>query len=456
MRTLAGLALATALAGCALQERPAPEATQVVPPADWRSPTGASEALTADWWNRYGDPQLTALVERAIAHNTDIAVAAARVRQALAQERAARAQLLPSVSAGPAVSDERSIDAFGQPRTTLAAEPTIQASWQVDLFGRTADLAGAARQRYLASQAAHDAAVLSVAAATARGYIALRGYDARLAVTQDTLASRSEALRIARSRADAGYTSRLELNQAEAEYQAAAALVPQLRRAIAQQENALSQLAGDVPGAIARAAELTALSVPPVPAGLPSELLRRRPDIAQAEYQLSASDRSLSAARKAFLPNLQLTGSTGLLFTKGLDPTVLFSLGGSILAPLFSGGRLTAQLDEAASVRDQAAFAYRGTALTAFREVDDALAALATLQDQERALTAQRDALREALGHAIRRYQAGYTTYLEQLDAQRGLLSAELALAQARADLLQASVTLYAAMGGGWTMPPTP
>jgi outer membrane protein TolC len=191
---------------------------------------------------------------------------------------------------------------------------------------------------------------------------------------------------------------------------------------------------------------------PAIPEGLPSELLRRRPDVAQAEHQLAAADHSLAAARKRFLPQVRLTGSAGAALSTLLgDPVSLWSLGGSILAPLFEGGKLRAGAESAGAQRDIAAFTYRKTALNAFREVNDALVGAAQTDKQVGIIQLQRDALAESFRLASNRYKEGYSPYLDQLDAQRGLLSAELALVQARASALLARVTLYQAMGGGWS-----
>ena len=185
---------------------------------------------------------------------------------------------------------------------------------------------------------------------------------------------------------------------------------------------------------------------------LPADLLRRRPDIAQAEQQIVAADRSLDSARAAFLPSIRLGASGGYVDSTLIqDPVGIFSIGGSILAPLFEGGRLHAQADTAAARRDQAAYFYRRVALNSFREVADALAAVQRTSEQELALRQQRDALARALVQATNRYRAGYSSYLEQLDAQRGLLSADLSLVQANSDRLTAAVSLFQALGGGWT-----
>jgi multidrug efflux system outer membrane protein len=452
MTKLAGsVFLLMLLAGCA---GPAIQTVWVEPvqsTGPWRIDAGPTAAVDLHWWQAFGDPSLTAFVERALANNDDIGIAVARVRQARAQEKSVRGQFLPSIDAGLGAANSRSVSAFGTPLEQTAAEPQIQVSYEIDLFGRIADQASAAHHVYLASQAARDATRLAVAAAAASGYIALLGLDARLAVAKQTLEVRDEALRIARSRSGAGYSPMLEQRQAEAERAATAQIVAQIELAISRQENALSVLVGDVPSAIARAKALASLAEPPIPSGLPSELLRRRPDIAEAELQLAATDDSLAAARKRFLPQVQLTGTLGAAFSTLLtNPISLFSTGGSILAPLFEGGRLKAQAEGAGAQRDAAAFIYRRAVLNAFREVDDGLAEAVRLDEQERLVEAQRDALSAGLLLATNRYRAGYASYLEQLDAQRGLLSAELTLVQIHADLLLNRVTLFQAMGGGW------
>jgi len=446
----AALVLPLLLAACAPPITPRPETSAVAPPADWRTDLPASGAIDRQWWDRFGDPQLAVLVERARANNSDLAIAAARVAEARAQERVARSLLLPSLSASAPGAESRSLNPFGVATEGFAAQPVFQAAYEVDLFGRNAAQVEAARANAAAVAAAHEAATLSVSAAAASGYIALLALDARRELLQQTLASRGEALRIARDRAEAGYTSQLELRQAEAEYRATEQQVPAIEAAIARQENALSLLAGETPYAIARGAGFGSLTTPAVPTMLPSQLVRRRPDIAQAEYALAATDASLRAARAQFLPQLRLSASAGAVISSALsDPVGIWSVGGSILAPLFQGGRLHGQFDAATAQRDQAAFAYRRTVLTAFREVEDQLAVIDRLGAQEQALVAQRTAVADALRHATNRYRAGYSPYLEQIDAQRALLSVDLALIQLRADRLTAYVALYQTLGGG-------
>ena len=260
--------------------------------------------------------------------------------------------------------------------------------------------------------------------------------------------SAGKADHIARDRQEAGYTSQLELRQAEAEYRAAEQQIPAAEAALARQENALSVLVGEPPRAIRRGT-FAALGKPAIPLVLPSELTRRRPDILQAEYALAASDARMRGARAQFLPQIRLAASAGTIVSSALDdPVAIWSVGGSILAPIFNGGRLQGQFDAATAQRDQAAFTYRRTVLTAFREVEDQLAVISRLNEQEVSLRAQRVAVADAVRHASNRYRAGYSPYLEQIDAQRTLLSVDLALVQLKADNLTALVALYQALGG--------
>lgn len=447
------LAAVLLLAGCGAGGRPA-EVPPLTPPATWRGEADArgGERIDANWWANFGDPALTELVGQAISNNPDIAIAAGRVREARANVALARSQLLPTLDFGAAGGHSRTVSAFGRPLDQDFLQPQVVAGYEVDLFGRLADSSEAARQAFLASEAAHDSVRLAIAGAVASQYIVLLGLDARLQVARDTLAARSESLRIAQSRDRAGYSPKLELQQARAEYDATAQIIPQIEGAIRRTEDSLSQLTGEPPRAVARGGVLTGLAMPRVPAGLPSDLLDRRPDIAQAADQLAATDAGLRAARKRFLPQLRLNAGGGLAISSLLaDPITLWQTGGSVLAPLFAGGRLRAGVEAAAGQRDQAAFAYRRTVLQGLREVEDALAAINAADAQISLARHQRDTLAEALRLATNRYRAGYSSYLEQLDAQRGLLNADLTLVSLQSDALTARVQLYQALGGGWT-----
>jgi len=437
------------LGACAPALQDAPMAASVSAPAQWRTQLGVTAPVEAQWWQGFGDPQLSALVDKARLANPDVRLAAARVEEARATERGSRAFLLPTLGVGVDGAVRREVSPFGQGLDQIVAQPAFRASYEIDLFGKNAARVDAAEANVAASEANEEAARLSVAAATATGYITLLALDARLVVLDETVEARQQALKFARDRAEVGYTSQLELRQAEAEYQATVQLVPQLKAQIARQENMLSVLTGELPGTISRGGTLYQLRMPAAPSTLPSELLRRRPDVAAAEFRIAAGDAQMRAARAQFMPSINLGASAGLAVSDLLaDPIGIWSLGGSILAPIFQGGRLTAQLEGATAQRDQAAWAYLSTVLNAFREVEDRMAVLANLGDQETALQAQRAAVADALRHASNRYRAGYTTYIEQVDAQRALLSVELSLIQTRADELSSLVGLYQAVGG--------
>ena len=450
MVCLAGL---TVLGACTTPGRrtPPPPEAATVPPASWRAAaTLSDDRIAADWWKAFGDPRLSELVAAALAYNADLGAAEARVREAEAQSRLASTALSPSISLSAGVQKARDLNPFGQPSVTLAAQPQLQIAYEVDLWGRLRAADAAGRANLQASRYARDAARLSVSAAVARAYVALLSLDAQLATARATLTSRQEAAARARRRAREGVTSDLELRQAEGELEASAQRIPALELAIRRQEAALTLLVGETSRAVARG-RLGDLVIPQPSSPLPSALLARRPDIGQGEAALVAADASLAAARAAFLPQVRLSAAGGGLFVEQLDPLTVWSLGASVLAPIFDGGRLRAQADTATARRDQAAFAYRKAALTAFGEVESALEGTGRLAEQEEAAVRQRAAAASAFTHARKRYQAGYVAYLEELDAQRGLLATELALSQVREARLQNAVTLYQALGGGWT-----
>jgi multidrug efflux system outer membrane protein len=450
--TSLALAGAGVLTGCLPAYRAAPELARVAAPDAWREPIAASAAVDAQWWRSFGDPVLASLVEAALVRNSDVLIAVARVDEARAQAELAEAARLPALNGALGVQAGRSLEATGISNTKVI-QPTLQANWELDLFGRIRNQIRAATLQYRASQAERDAAALAVAASTAQNYILLLALDAQLTITRETVASRAEALRLAQDQARVGYISQLQLTQAQSEFQSVLGALPELELAVRRQENALRLLAGELPGSVARGAGFAALRLPPVPGVLPSQLLARRPDVAQRELLLAAADTNLAVRRQAFLPQVSLSAQLGSLFVNALDydPVTVWSLGGSVLAPLFSGGRLNAQYKAAGSQRDQAAFAYRRTVLTAFSEVENALAGVPRLAEQVDHAVQRRDILGRSLGYAHDRYQAGYASYLEELDAQRNLYQVEVNLITLRRTQLENLIGLYRALGGGWT-----
>lgn len=449
---LLGALGASALAGCMPAVKPAPALTRVTPPAGWREPQEATVTVDAQWWRSFGDPVLARVVEAALARNSDVLLAVARVEQARAEAEAAEAARLPALDLAVGVRAGRTLESIGI-NHSRALQPSLQASWEPDIFGRIRTQAEAATLQYRATQAERDAAALGVASGAAQNYVALLALDAQLRITRDTVASRAEALRLASDQARVGYISQLQLTQAQSEYQSVVQSVPELELAVRRQENAVRLLAGELPGDVARGRAFEDLELPPVPAALPSELLARRPDVAQRELLLAASDAALALRRQAFLPRITLSAQLGAVLVSALDydPVKIWSIGGSVLAPLFEGGRLTAQVEAAASQRDQAAFAYRRTVLTAFSEVENALAGVPRLRDQVGHALQRREILTRSLGYARDRYQAGYASYLEELDAQRNLYQVELNLVTLRRTQIDNLIGLYRALGGGWT-----
>ena len=452
--SVAATLAALALAGCAASVTPPPAST-LETPAAWRTAVDNTGGPVAQqWWQAFGDPVLSQLVARALEHNGDLRVARARVAQYRALVGVAAAGQQTVVSADTAATRSRQLSGAGVPYVTNSYQGEVQASYEVDLWGRLAAATDAATATYQSEQANADAVALSIAATVATGYLNLRGLDAQLALTEATLKLREQSRDLAKRQFDVGYSSRLEWLQAQAEYQTTAETVPQLKRQIFEQENALSILTGGNPGPVARGVELTALQSPAVPEGLPSELLRRRPDIARAEYNLVAVNANLQATRDQLLPSFKLTAVGGIQSLKMHDflnaPTRLWHLTGALAAPLFDGGRVQSQTDSVAAQRDQLIVAYESAVRTAFAETDNGLGAIARLQEQAIQNDARRATAAETLRIAHNRYRNGYASYLEELDAQRTLYSADVGSLQLRTRILTASVDLYRALGGGW------
>lgn len=440
------------LGGC-LGERPAiPAAAAVTPPQAWRTPATGDAGVDADWWKAFGDPTLDELVQRALSNNADVYRAAATVAEARAHLRGARANQGPEIDLTGLGGYTKQLEVTG-PITTWGAEPAITIAYDFDLFGQLRSATAAAKAQLLSTKASRDAVALATASTTASAYIDLLGLDEQLRIARETVAARGDELRIQTRLAGAGYSSQLELRQAEAEYKDAQGLVPTLELAVSEEEDALSVLLGIAPAAVQReTSTLARLETPVIPAVLPSDLLRRRPDIHAAEEAVVAADRSLDSARAAMLPQFSLTGSVGGAFATVLPtPASFYLIGVSALAPLLDSGRRHANADVAAAQRDEAAFAYRSAALRSFQEVEDALASIRRLDERRKLLSAEVEANAAVLRVATERYKAGYAPYINQIDAQRSLLSSELTLAQVQTDRLAAFVTLYQAMGGGWS-----
>lgn len=448
---LALLAL-LALQACAGPYRPAPGDAQIAPPPQWRDGQGPVRPISDGWWRAFGDPALDRLVAQALAGNDDLKIAAARIEEARAQLRLTDARRLPTLGLGLSGASSRTVNAFGVGVDQEQGQAAVSSAYEVDLFGRLRQSTEAARADLLATDEARAVLRLSLIATVVDGYIGLRALDSRLAIVNETIATRGKERDLIHRRYVAGYASLLDDRQAAAAYEAAARLQPATQRAIRARENALSVLAGATPGPIARDDNVAFAADIAIPAALPSDLLRQRPDIAEAESRVAAADHRLGAARAAFMPQFQLSASGGAAVSTLLsNPITVFSLGGSLLAPLFEGGQFRAQQDLAVSRRDQAAYAYRAAVLQAFREVEDAMAGVAFLSAEAETVQREVAADQAAYDAARRRYDAGYASYLEQLDSERALLGARIDEDDLRFQRLSGIVTLYRSLGGGWS-----
>lgn len=402
------------------------------------------------WWRGFGDAELDALVNEGLTANHDLRIATARVDEFAAGVAATRAQGLPQVGYGASAGRQRA----NRGVVSDSYSALLSASWELDLWGRIRRENEAARAALLATEEARLGVALTLVAAIVSGYVTLLDLDRQLEIAEATLEGRKRNVDVFQLRLDGGAVSEFEMMQVTAEYETAVGSIPELQQAIAQQEHALSSLLGRNPGPIKRGHTLQNLAAPPVPAGLPSELLVRRPDILQAEQQLVAANALVGAARTLYFPSLALTGTGGSASSELDDlfsgPARTWSFAGQLLGPIFAGGAIDAANRQAEARREQALAAYERTVQEAFRDVDDALVAIQSNRTLVASLERRVAALQRAVELARIRYDNGYADYLEVLDTERGLFSAELALSAARGDGYRSLVDLYRALGGDW------
>jgi multidrug efflux system outer membrane protein len=455
--------VASLVAGCSLAptyERPAAPVA-----ADWPAPAPAAPASSArpasdlPWADFVGDASLRELIRLALVNNRDLRVAVLNIEQARATWQIRRADQFPTVNLGATGAVQPRTDGSGGTNSAYTAGLSIT-GWELDLFGRVASLKDAALAQYLASEEARRAVQASLIAAVANTWLNLQTDDELLAITLSTLKTREDSLRLTQLRLDNGASSALDVRQAESLTAGALSALQQQQRLRAQDLNALTLLVGQPlpPGMLVAATTAKPPVFSEVPAGLPSDLLTRRPDIRQAEQQLIAANANIGAARAAFFPRITLTAaygtaSTGLnnLFENGFWGG---TLAGQVLQPIFDAGRNEANLASSQAGRDIAVAQYEKAIQTAFREVADALAGRATLGAQLAAQQAQVDAETDRFRLADLRYRNGVSSYLEVLDAQRSLFVLQQALAQVRLAYWQNQVTLYKGLGGGAIVPP--
>jgi multidrug efflux system outer membrane protein len=458
-KTLLACALAAAIAGCATTTPTAPPAVDL--------PTATlSDVHLERWWTNFNDPALTTLIDEALAHNLDLQAAMARIELARSQVKFAQSDLYPNLNLGVGAARTRSTEVGSNPlppgfsATGNDVRVALNASYEVDLWGKYRTATRAAQNDLLATQYARETIQTVVAAEVARAYFGLLAADTQLALLRDTLTLRDETVRLQTDRADAGVIGEYDLSQAKAERAAVASDIALAERAVAQLESALAALTGRSPRdvfspQVARNPTPASLTnVPTVPAGLPSDMLERRPDVRQLEKELTAASLRIDRARADYFPSLTLTGALGTesaaLSNLFSGPALVWSIAAGLAQPLIGLKAIEANVDAQTARREELVVSYRQTVQTAFKDVHDALAANETTR---RALAAQAERtenLQRAYELSDVRYRSGYSPYLEVLDAQRQLLQAQTLQILAARDVRFALVDLAKALGGGW------
>jgi len=449
------IVLLVSLGGCAVGpdfERPV-----VDTPQDYREQIdqGATFA-NVSWWNVFQDAELNRLITIALDESKDLALAAARVEEARAAAGFARGDFYPQIGVNASGQRGNLAEVF-LPGSGIQNNYSLTANlaWEIDLFGRIRRSTEAARAELLASEYARRAVYIALIADVANTYFLVRDLDARLEIAQRTLATRRNSSNLIRARFKQGITPMLDVNQAEIEEATAAADLASFERQQIQAENLLSILLGRNPANISRGDELADQVFPPaVPAGLPSQLLQRRPDVLAAEQVLAAQVARIGVAQALRFPQLSLTGATGLASNDLSDLTggdaSIWNLGANLLQPVFTGGKNKQRVEIEKARAEQLLRQYELTVLQSFREVEDALVAIRTYRDESAAREMQTRAATNAAMLSRARYNGGVTSYLEVLDIERSLFQAEIAASQVRRSRMQSVVNLYKALGGGW------
>lgn len=420
-----------------------------------RAQAQAASFADLPWWQVFQDPQLQDLIRTALKQNYDLRIATERINAARAQVAITRSSLFPQVH-----GDADFVGGKSQffPLKANLLELAADVSFQLDFFGQLRRATEAARAQLLATEYGQRTVTLTLVSDVASAYFSLLQLDLELQITKDTVETQEGSVRLTSLRLDHGVATKLDVLQAQQVLDTANAQLPDLERQIGQEEDAINILLGNYPGPVKRGLKLPEEFIPPeVPAGLPSSLLARRPDIRQAEQLLVAANAQIGVAKAAFFPQISLTGSGGGAFGRSSSfsslmgsQTAIWSYGASVSQPIFTGGALTGGLHLAESQHEQALTAYKQAIQRAFGDVSDALIGYQELREvrvQQQQVVAD---LAESVRLSVMRYRGGTTTYLEVLDGQRSLFSAELTLAQARGNEYQSLVQLYRALGGGW------
>ena len=463
--TLSVVIMTVVLAGCAIgpdYRRPNIDlpASYLPTPEEDAADTGQG-AVMPQWWTLYGDTALNNLVNLTLKNNADLHQAIAQIDVAEAVLAETGAHLLPEIDLDASNTKSRSSSLAAQPLPpgtpliTRNSRITFSTAFELDLWGKLRRASQSARAQVLSSRYARDVTALTLAGTTTRTYFTLRALDTQIDVTRKTLESRDESLAVVKHRAEGGLASDLDIYQAQGVRADAALQLSELQRQRALVEHQLGSLTG-TPGLKVEAGDVMSLPLPPLPAaGLPANLLERRPDVQQAEQDLIAANANIGVAKADLLPSFSLTGSYGGLSaaSKNLyeDAARIWSVGPSVHLPIFDAGKYRARTRQAEARQRLSAAIYQKTVETAFREVADALTNLQLTKLAVSDTQTKVDAARKALKLSRLRYQSGYAAYLDVLDAQRTANLAELALVQNRQALLSYSIDLMKALGGGWS-----
>lgn len=459
MRRLVILILAASLFGCMVgpdYRRPSVD----VPQSFLYEVKGAQDAANTAWWRQFRDPVLDDLVADALAGNKSVKIAAANIEQAAGILTRTRAPLFPQINYGASAARQRLSEKNEVPISPGISNPQnafqlfAGASWEIDLWGRIRRLSEAARANLLASAEARRGVILSLVASVANSYLQLRGLDEQLVIARRNLDAYAESVKLFELQFKYGQISRMNVEQARTQYETAAAQIPQIEAQIVQTENAISILLGRNPGTIPRGKTIYDLAIPAVPAGVPSAVLERRPDILQAEQNLIAANAQIGAAKALYFPSVSLTGDYGLqsseLSNLFKGPARIWSYAGSITGPIFTAGSISGQVQQAEAGQTAALLSYESAIQSAFADVENALVSRGKIGEQLDAQGRLVKASREYERLAWLQYNGGYTPYFTVLQAQQQLFPAELNWAQTRASLFISLVNIYKAMGGGW------
>jgi NodT family efflux transporter outer membrane factor (OMF) lipoprotein len=461
MKKILFLTLLT-LAGCAVgPDYKRPEADipmQFKESEGWRQATPSDALPRGDWWTAFGDPELDALMKRVDVSNFTLRAAEARVRQARALADSARAGYYPTVGAAAQGTRSKSPSLPNAPSTTAAVSTysaQVNASWELDLWGKVRRAVEAGDASYQASAADLETARLSARASLATSYFTLRITDAFRQILQDTVAAYERSLELTRNRYNAGVAARVDVVQAEVQWKSAQAQLIDLGVDRAQLEHAIALLVGEAPANFSLERKPLTLAMPEVPLTLPSALLERRPDIAAAERSVAAANAQIGVAKAAYYPAVTLSGGGGYRSTDlsnlFLAPSRFWSLGAALAQPLFDGGERRAASDQAVAAYDEQVALYRQTVLTGFQEVEDNLAALRILAEEAKVQEEVVQAARLNVELTMNQYRAGVVSYLNVILAQATLLQNERTAAQLLGRRLTAGINLVKAAGGGWT-----